>query len=219
VASGFYGEGLFNMLNALNVEYIIFDVETTGLSVADGDRIIELAALRLKQCVFLDRIVSLVNPGRRLDPGAMEVNGITEEMVAAAPYASEVLPRMIEFSAHACLVAHNASFDIKFLTYELALQGRKLYDATPVIDTMKMAKTFLPYLSSYRLGSLANSLGVKVGLAHRAEADVEITAAVFQRLLAMAEDHNIYDLKTLVAKFGVDKPVFKLNNALQESLF
>ena len=207
------------MFKALNMEYIVFDVETTGLSVADGDRIIELAALRLKKCVFLDRIVSLINPGRPLDPGAMEVNGITEDMVASAPSSVEVLPRMIEFSAHACLVAHNASFDIKFLTYELALHGRKLYDATPVLDTMKMAKAFLPYLSSYRLGSLANSLGVKVGLAHRAEADAEITASVFQRLLAMAEDHNILDLKTLVAKFGVEKPVFKLNNTCQESLF
>jgi DNA polymerase III epsilon subunit family exonuclease len=207
------------MLKALNMEYIIFDVETTGLSVADGDRIIELAALRLKKCIVSDRIVSLINPGRPLSPGAQDVNGITEAMVQAAPPAVDVLPRMIEFSANACLVAHNASFDIKFLTYELALHGRKLYDATPVLDTMKMAKAFLPYLSSYRLGSLANSLGVKVGLAHRAEADAEITAAVFQRLLAMAEDHNIHDLKALISRFGVEKPVFRLNNVFQESLF
>ncbi|MBF0595400.1 MAG: 3'-5' exonuclease [Candidatus Omnitrophica bacterium] len=207
------------MLNALNMEYIVFDVETTGLSVAEGDRIIELAALRLRKGVLAERIVSLVNPGRPLSAGAQEVNGITEEMVQSAPMACEVLPRMIEFSANACLVAHNASFDIKFLAYELALHGRKLYDATPVIDTMKMARAFLPYLSSYRLGSLANSLGVKMGLAHRAEADAEITAAVFQRLLSMAEDHNIHDLKTLALKFGVEKPVFKLNNASQDSFF
>jgi DNA polymerase III epsilon subunit family exonuclease len=207
------------MFKALNTEYVVFDVETTGLSVAEGDRIIELAALRLRKGVLAERIVSLVNPGRPLAPGAQEVNGISEDMVQGAPSAAEVLPRMIEFSANACLVAHNASFDIKFLAYELALSGRKLYDATPVVDTMKMARTFLPYLSSYRLGSLANSLGVKVGVAHRAEADAEITAAVFQRLLAMAEDHNIYDLKALVAQFGVEKPAFKLNDSCQASFF
>lgn len=207
------------MFKALDAEYVVFDVETTGLSVAEGDRIIELAALRMRNGVLGERIVSLINPGRPLAPGAQDVNGITEEMVLGAPFAAEVLPRMIEFSSHACLVAHNASFDIKFLAYELALGGRKLYDATPVIDTIKMAKAFLPYLSSYRLGSLANSLGVKVGLAHRAEADVEITMTVFQRLLSMAEDHNIHDLKALVSRFGVEKPVFKLNNSAQESFF
>ncbi len=207
------------MFKALESEYVVFDVETTGLSVIEGDRIIEIAALRLKNGVLAERIVSLVNPGRPLSAGAQDVNGITEEMVREAPPASEVLPRMIEFSSHACLVAHNASFDIKFLAYELALSGRKLYDATPVIDTIKMAKAFLPYLSSYRLGALANSLGVKIGIAHRAEADVEITVSVFQRLLSMAEDHNIHDLKTLVARFGVEKPSFKLNNSSQDSFF
>ena len=207
------------MFKALNVEYVVFDVETTGLSVTEGDRIIELAALRLRKGVFAERIVSLVNPGRPLAPGAQEINGISEDMVQGAPTSAEVLPRMIEFSANACLVAHNASFDIKFLTYELALHGRKLYDATPVVDTMKMARAFLPYLSSYRLGSLANSLGVKVGMAHRAEADAEITATVFQRLLAMAEDHNIHDLKHLAREFGVEKPVFKLNDSAQGSFF
>ena len=207
------------MFKALDAEYVVFDVETTGLSVVEGDRIIELAALRLRNGVLAERIVSLVNPGRPLSPGAQDINGITEEMVQGAPSAAEFLPRMIEFTAHSCLVAHNASFDIKFLAYELALGGRKLYDATPVIDTIKMAKAFLPYLSSYRLGALANSLGVKVGIAHRAEADVEITVAVFQRLLVMAEDHQIHDLKTLVARFGVEKPSFKLNNSFQDSFF
>lgn len=207
------------MFKALAAEYIIFDVETTGLSVAEGDRIIELAALRMKNGLLVDRLVSLVNPERPLSVGAQAVNGITEEMVRSAPTAGEFLPRMIEYSSQACLVAHNASFDIKFLTYQLALYGRKLNDATPVIDTMKMAKEFLPYLSSYRLGSLANSLGVKVGTAHRAEADAEITMAVFQRLLAMAEDHNIVDLKMLASRFGVEKPVFKLNDSRQATFF
>lgn len=207
------------MLNALDAEYIIFDVETTGLSVTEGDRIIELAALRLRRNEIQDRIVSLVNPGRNLPPGAQAVNQITDEMVATAPRSEEVLPRMIPFSANACLVAHNASFDIKFLAYELALMGRKLYDATPVIDTIKMARAFLPYLASYRLEALSNSLGVKVGNTHRAEADAELTVAVFRKLLDMAADHHIVDLKDLASRFGVEKPAFKLNNASQDSLF
>lgn len=207
------------MLDIHNIEYIVFDVETTGLSVIEGDRIVELAALKLKKGEIVSRIVSLVNPGRSIPASAQAINQISEEMLAGAPRSEEVLPKMIEFSAHACLVAHNASFDIKFLAYELALMGRKLYDATPVVDTMKMARAFLPYLTSYRLEALANSLGIKVGNTHRAEADTELTAEAFRRLLAMAGDHGITDLKELAARFGVEKPVFKLNNSYQETLF
>ena len=207
------------MLNILNTEYIVFDVETTGLSVVEGDRIIELAALRIRGGQTVDSIISLINPGRPIPLSAQEINKITEDMVADAPRPEEILPQMISFSANACLVAHNASFDIKFLSYQLALMGRKLYDATPVVDTMKMARELLPYLSSYRLESVANSLGVRVGNTHRAQADAELTAMAFNRLLAMASDRGVKDLKDLVARFGVEKPAFKMSAAAQGFLF
>ena len=140
-------------------------------------------------------------------------------MVKDAPTSEEFLPQIIDFAGGACLVAHNASFDIKFLAYELALHGRRLREETPVIDTIKMAKGFLPYLSSYRLESLANSLGVTVKGTHRALTDAELTVAVFKRLLLMAGDYNIFQLPDMITRFGVEKPNFKFSHVLQPSLF
>ncbi len=207
------------MLKTLNAEYIIFDVETTGLSPLDGDRILEIAAVRLKKGEIVDRFTSLVNPARPLSAGAQEINGITEDMVRDAPLACEVLPKMIDFTGGACMVAHNASFDIKFLTYELALHGRKMRDQTPVLDTIKMAKAFLPYLASYRLGSLAHSLGVTVKETHRAMADVELLTAIFKKLVLMAGDYNIHELPEMISQFSVEKPNFRMNSDRQPSLF
>jgi len=207
------------VLDILQMEYIVFDVETTGLSVTEGDRIVELAALRVKGGQVVASIVSLVNPGRSIPQSAQEINKITEDMLLDAPSSADILPQMIPFSANACLVAHNASFDIKFVAYELALMGRKFYDATPVIDTMKMARELLPYLSSYRLSSVAGSLGLKVVNAHRAQADAELTAMAFTRLLAMASDRGVKDLKDLVARYGVEKPSFKMSATSQGLLF
>lgn len=205
------------MFKALDVEYVLFDVETTGLSPTDGDRIIEIAALRLRRGNVLDRWTTLVNPGRPV--AAQNIHNISEDMVKDAPSAREVLPKMIDFTAGACLVAHNASFDIKFLSYELALLGRKMRAETPVLDTMKMSRSFLPYLASHRMESLAHSLGVPVGTTHRAMADVEMLAEIFKRLLAMAGDYNIHQLQDMITHFGVEKPAFRLANLSQPSLF
>jgi DNA polymerase III epsilon subunit family exonuclease len=205
------------MFKILDVDYVLFDVETTGLSPLDGDRIIEIAALRFRSGQVLERFCSLVNPGRPV--AAQNVHNITEDMVKDAPSAEEVLPRMVDFLAGSCLVAHNASFDIKFLAYELALHGRKLRPETPVLDTMKMSRTFLPYLASHRMESLAHSLGVPVGTTHRAMADVEILAGVFKRLLSMAGDYNIHQLQDMITHFGVEKPKFRIASAAQPSLF
>jgi DNA polymerase III epsilon subunit len=207
------------MLKTLTAEYILFDVETTGLSPLEGDRIIEIAALRLKKGVIAERFTSFVNPCRPLSIGAQEINGITEEMVQDAPTAAEVLPKIIDFAGGACLVAHNASFDIKFLSYELALVGRKLREETPVLDTVRMARAFLPYLASYRLGSLAHSLGVAVTETHRAMADVELLTAIFKKLVLMAGDYNIHQLPELISQFSVEKPSFRMVSDPQPSLF
>ncbi|MBF0122208.1 MAG: 3'-5' exonuclease [Candidatus Omnitrophica bacterium] len=205
------------MFKAFDVEYVLFDVETTGLSPIDGDRIIEIAAVRLRRGEIQDRFSSLVNPRRPM--AAQGIHNISEEMVKDAPFSEEVLPKMVEFAAGACLVAHNASFDIKFLAYELALKGRKLRVETPVLDTMKMSRSFLPYLASHRMESLAHSLGVTVKTTHRAMADVEILVEVFKRLLSMASDYNIHQLQDMITHFGVEKPNFRIVNMPQPSLF
>jgi DNA polymerase III epsilon subunit family exonuclease len=140
-------------------------------------------------------------------------------MLKGAPTSAEALPGVIDFLGSACLVAHNASFDIKFLAYELSLAGRKLHDGTPVVDTVKMARAFLPHLTSYRLPYLATSLGITVGATHRAQADTELLAQVFGRLLAMAPDYNVHSMPDLITQFSVEKPAFRLKADEQPSLF
>jgi len=206
-------------MNIKQSEFVIFDVETTGLSPVDGDRIIEIAAVRVKGSQVVDRFYSLVNPQRRIPSQATMVNNITDDMVEAAPVSADVLPQMINFIGGACVAGHNVRFDLNFLCYELALTGRRLNDQTPAVDTLKMARELLPYLSNHKLAYLARSLGVVVDQTHRAMADVEITVGVFLRLMEMAGDKNLQKVPVFLSQFGVEKPSFKLNQKIEASLF
>lgn len=200
------------MLNPFHAEFVIFDIETTGLSVMDGDRIIEIAAARVKGGKVIDQYATFVNPKRPLNAEAMKTNGITEKMVKGQPTADIVLPQFLDFVAGSAIVAHNASFDIKFIAYELALYGRRIKDSTIVIDSLKMARALLPQLGSFRLEYLANALGVRVKETHRAMADVELLTQVFHKLLYMTEDHGLADLREVYARFSIEKPLMKFKN-------
>lgn len=200
-------------------EFVIFDVETTGLSPVDGDRIIEIAAVKVKGAQVIDKFYSLVNPQRSVPAQATLVNNITDDMVASAPIAADVLPQMIQFIGGGCVAGHNVRFDLNFLCFELAMAGRRLHDHTPAIDTLKMARDLLPYLSNHKLAYLARSLGVVVDQTHRAMADVELTVAVFLRLLEMAADRQLNQAAVFLGQFGVEKPSFKLTQKQQSSLF
>jgi len=206
-------------MNIQLTEFVIFDVETTGLSHLDGDRIIEIAAVKVKNGQVIDKFYSLINPQRLIPSQATQVNNITDEMVITAPVAAKILPQMIHFIGGACVTGHNVKFDLNFLCYELALIGRRLNDQTPAIDTLKMARDLLPYLSNHKLAYLARSLGVVVNQTHRAMADVELTVAVFLRLLQMATDKDLNQVSIFLNQFGVEKPNFRLTQSSQESLF
>ncbi len=206
-------------MNIKLAEFVIFDVETTGLSPIDGDRIVEIAAVKVKGSQVVDKFYSLVNPQRTVPPQATQVNNITDDMLISAPVAADILPQMIHFIGGACVAGHNVRFDLNFLCYELALTGRRLNDQTPAVDTLKMARDLLPYLSNHKLGYLARSLGVVVDQTHRAMADVELTVAVFLRLMDMAGDKDLQQVSVFLNQFGVEKPNFKLTQKSQASLF
>jgi DNA polymerase III epsilon subunit len=206
-------------LNIKLTEFVIFDVETTGLSPIDGDRIVEIAAVKVKGTQVVDKFYSLVNPQRSIPAQATLVNNITDEMLHKAPVAADILPQMIHFIGGACVAGHNVRFDLNFLCYELALIGRRLHDHTPAVDTLKMARDLLPYLSNHKLAYLARSLGVVVDQTHRAMADVELTVAVFLRLMEMAGDKDLQKVPVFLNQFSVEKPSFKLNQKSQASLF
>jgi len=206
-------------MNIKEAEFVVFDVETTGLSPTDGDRIVEIAAMKIKDGKIVDKFHSLVNPKRLIPSQATNVHQITNDMVADAPYADDVLPRVLTFIGGACVAGHNVRFDLGFLAYELALMGRKINDGTPAVDTLKMARELLPYLSNHKLAYLSRSLGVVVTETHRAMADVDLTVQVLLRMIEMAEDQNIDEVAKFFTQFSVEKPVFKLVSSAQASLF
>ena len=206
-------------MNARQTEYVVFDVETTGLSPLRGDRIVEIAAVRVRSGEIVDTFESLVNPQRDLPIEAQQINHITDTMVADAPTAEEILPDIINFTGGACLVGHNIKFDLNFLCHELSLIGRRLREETPAMDTLKMAKMLLPHLTSFRLSHVAHSLGAVVDETHRALPDVKLTAMVMKRLMDIALDQNISTFKELHKHFGVIKPNFKIEQKNHEFVF
>ncbi|AVR96827.1 3'-5' exonuclease [Pseudoduganella armeniaca] len=155
---------------------VMLDFETTGLSPDMGDRITEVAALRIADGRIVERYVSLVNCHVRIPPFITSLTGITQAMVDGAPPATEVVPRLLEFIGGDTLAAHNASFDEKFLRAEGGRLGLAPGHGGTVCS-LKLSRRVFPQLGSYKLGVLSGRLGIPFrGTAHRAEADAEVAA-------------------------------------------
>lgn len=155
---------------------VMLDFETTGLSPEAGDRITEVAALRIAGGQVVERYVSLVNCGVRVPSFITQLTGITQAMVDGAPPASEVVPALLDFIGADVLAAHNASFDEKFLKAEGALLGATCGHGG-LVCSLKLSRRVFPGLPSYRLGELSRALGIVFrSRAHRAEADAEVAA-------------------------------------------
>ncbi len=157
---------------------VMIDFETTGMSPANGDRITEVAALRITGGRVVERFVSLVNCQVRVPSYITALTGITQSMVNAAPPASLVVPELLRFIGTDALSAHNASFDERFLLAESRNLGlMPAHDS--LICSLKLSRRLFPGLASYKLASLSAALGIRFrSAAHRAEADAEVTAQV-----------------------------------------
>lgn len=201
----------------------IFDTETTGLEPAAGDRIVEIAAVRLDPGKEKRVFQSLIDPQREISPEAFRVNGITPLMLKGAPCMSEVIGDFLEFARGACLCSYNASFDIGFLNHELKLSGKGHFDQGPVIDVLLMAKKIMPRLERHALWFVAESLGIKGAQAHRALSDVELTQDVFFRLKEKISQNGIDEFEDYLCLFGLNSRFLEDINAgkvsrLQEAI-
>ncbi|MBF0478358.1 MAG: 3'-5' exonuclease [Candidatus Omnitrophica bacterium] len=202
-----------------HLEYIVMDVETTGLYPDKGDRILEIAAIKWTNGKIKGEFHSMINPQRPLSFEAQRINHITDDMIKGAPVSSEILPQLIEFVGGGCVVGHNIKFDLNFICYELSKCSRKLRDETPSLDTLKMARYLMPHLKTFKLSVLAQYFGIPLGETHRALADVKLTADLFGRLAEIAGEQNISTASEFVKLFGVDKPKFAMQCVEQGSLF
>ncbi len=188
-----------------DIDFVIFDVETTGLSAAYGDRIIEVAVVKVRDGKIVDRFESLINPQRDIPYVATMVHGITDHQVANAPYANEVIPKLCNFIGDACLIGHNLRFDLNFLNNECDLIGLDPLEDVFTLDTIRMAKGLYPGMSSYALGSVVLNLGIRQRGAHRAMEDVLMTTDLFLKLCDKAQQRNIRTINHLLMLFSLNK--------------
>ncbi|MBU0467585.1 MAG: WYL domain-containing protein [Candidatus Omnitrophica bacterium] len=190
-----------------STDFVVFDVETTGLSPQFGDRVIEMAAVKVRDQKIIDRFESLIDPQREVSFEAYLVNGISDEMLVGAPLASEVLPDFVKFIEGCIVVGHNVKFDMKFLNNELRLAGMPECDGQRTIDTVKMSRGIIPELGKYSLAIVSEFMGIRNVQKHRAMADVEMTFKVFLNLLQMASKRRICSLAAIESLFGPNKIV------------
>jgi DNA polymerase III epsilon subunit len=195
------------------VEFTIFDTETTGLDPALGDRIVEIAAVRLKGKERLGEFQTLVNPERQISAGAFQVNRITPEMLKDAPDIKEVMPGFLDFIRGSCLCSYNAGFDIEFINNELLICGQGSLGDIIVADVLKMARRLLPGLDRYALWFVSEKLGFKMRQEHRAMADVALTIDVFFKLKEIMATKGIDDFHNFSGLFGLNsRALDDLNN-------
>lgn len=168
-------------LNRYVPDYVLFDLETTGIFCSSDD-VIEISAVKVRSGEVVDSFSSLVNPGRPIPYTASQVNHITDEMVADAPTMEEILPEFLAFLGDDVLVGHNIErFDLKFLVRDCQARFGKVPD-NDYVDTLRFARCRLAGLQTYRLTALAEHYGLSVSGAHRALNDCRMNQQVFERL-------------------------------------
>jgi DNA polymerase-3 subunit epsilon len=170
-----------------NFPVIVLDFETSGLSPQYGDRAIEIGAVLIEKNKVTDRFQSLMNPGFRISSFIESYTGINNDMVAAAPPCEEVMEQFAAFIGDHPLVAHNASFDRRFLDAELGFIGKSRNSS--MACSMLTARRVYPNAPNHQLGTLVRYCGIPTdGTFHRALADAEMTGRLWLAMLAEIKD-------------------------------
>lgn len=179
--------------------FTVFDVETTGLDPKKGDRIIEIAGVRVEDRAIMEStaFVKLVNPERSIPWEAAQINKISDEDVATAQTIDQVLPQFLEFAQGTILVAHNCNFDMGFLMNEKDLCWGYV-DIPECLCTMQLSKSIFPHEFRHNLDVLSSRLGIAMpNNRHRALPDVLMTAQALLKMIDMGEINTIEQLRKL----------------------
>ncbi len=160
----------------LDAPFVVFDIETTGLSSVKN-KIIEIGAVKVEGGKVVDRFSTFVNPGVPIPFEIEKLTSINDAMVVDSPGIEVILPEFLAFVGDAVLVAHNAKFDMGFMEHNAREQG--LSCRNTYVDTVGLAHVLLPQLNRYKLDTVAKALGVSLEHHHRAVDDAESTAEIF----------------------------------------
>ena len=178
----------------IDSEYVVFDIETTGLSPTNN-RIIEIGAVRIKDGRIQDTFSEFVNPEVPIPYTITKLTSITDAMVQNAPTIEVILPKFLEYIGDASVVAHNATFDTGFIR-ENAKRLGLVFDST-IVDTMTLAHILLPELGKYTLDRLCKQFGVVNEHHHRACDDAAATAEIFVKMIKMIKEKGITTIHEL----------------------
>ncbi|KKJ00207.1 3'-5' exonuclease [Prochlorothrix hollandica] len=188
--------------NLTQIPVTILDVETTGVSPRRGARVIEVALLQVQGNRVVAQLDTLIDPQAPLDPRAMAVNGITGGMLAHQPTFGAVLPQITAILASGLVVGHNINFDLTFLQAEYGLLGQSLPPLL-ALDTLPIARKYYRFPRN-NLQTIAQALQIKADRFHRAMADVQVTAGVFDYFRA---DRGLETVQDWLSAQG--KPVWR----------
>lgn len=181
-------------------EICVIDFETTGLK-AGADRVIEVGVCVLEDGSITEKFQTLMNPGMDIPPEITTITGITTPMVKDAPTPEQTMPELRRFIKNRPIMAHNASFDKRFLDAEMDLVGRKVDNQT--MCTLLLARRLVTDSLNHKLPTLASHYGIKATDAHRALADVIVTGQLWLKL---------YNLIREISK--IDQPDMKVIDKL-----
>lgn len=170
--------------------FAIIDVETTGGGIA-GNRITEICIALLKDNVVVDKYTTLINPEREIPHYITALTGIDNRMVESAPRFFEVAQKIDEFTRDAIFVAHNVSFDYNVIRGEFQNIGQGF--TRKKLCTVRLARKLIPGMLSYSLGRLCDTINIPHLDRHRAEGDVDATVVLFQRLLSLDTNFQVFN--------------------------
>ena len=196
------GEGDFQQT------FIVFDIETTGLS-PKKNQITEIGAVKIEKGEIVDRFNSLVNPECPIPLKITELTGITDVMVKDAPKINEIIPMFLDFCGKGVLVAHNAKFDVSFIRNKAKKLGMEI-DNT-IIDTLAFSRMCVPKLKKHRLNDLAKHFHVSLENHHRAVDDAEATAEIFLELVKISIEKGAENIKDLNSIFRNKEAIKKMD--------
>lgn len=186
--------------------YLAIDLEMTGLNVKT-DRILEIGALRMENGRPVGEFSALINPHCPVPETITQLTGITQKMAEAGEELSDVLPRFLEFAGELPLLGHNLNFDYSFLKQAFVNAGLSFERAG--IDTLKLARRYLPGEQKKKLTELRTLFGIDTGEVHRAVSDAYAAALVYERLCADygSTDPDYFLPKPLVANVKKQQPI------------
>jgi len=177
------------------LEYVVFDTETTGLRLSQGDRVISISGVRIRRgrIVSAETFHTFVNPGRPIPPESSKVHHIEDHMVATSPSMNQVYPKFVEFVGDSILVAHNAAFDKRCLDLAAAEAGLPRMD-NPILDTLFLSYALHNDIEGHTLDAIAKRLGIVIEGRHSSMGDAQATAEIFLALQSLLAGRGVITL-------------------------